>query len=170
MAKKKLLPTDYWAQYIVRAQSNGKDYIYALVRRRYSDDDIEPKGPGQYLGVSEEDRFEKITDDDPDSETFGKRIPKPNSEAIGKSLKYTLDFNKKNIDDFKKMCAAVGTPFGETRFYYKFKERTITAENTDEFWTLDWTEAHKRFIHGKQVIEIEQTNKYDNRPRSSAKA
>mgnify|MGYP003648408654 FL=1 len=167
MAKKKLQPTDYWAQYIVRTQSNGKDYIYALVRRKYSDDDIEPKGPGEYLGVGEEDRFEKITDSDPDSDTFGKRISKPDSQPTGKKLKYTLAYNKQNIDDFKKMCGAVGTPFGETRFYYKFKERTITAESSDEFWTLAWNEAHKRFIHGKQVIEIEQTNKHDNRPRSA---
>jgi len=167
MTKRKLQPNDYWAQYIVRTQTDGKDYIYALVRRKYADDDIEPKGPGEYLGVDEEDRFERITDNDPDSETFGKRISKPDSQPIGKRLKFTLAFTKQNVDDFKKMCGAIGTPFGETRFYYKFKERTITAENTDEFWTLDWTEAHKRFIHGKQVIEIEQKNKHDDRPRSA---
>ena len=169
MAKKELTSNDYWAQYIVRTTSEGKDYMYALVRRRYSEDDIEAKGSGKYLGLSEEDRFEMVTDNDADSDTFGKRISKPNSEPIGKKLKYTIPFDTKNIGDFKKMCAAVGTPFGETKLYFKFKERTITSEDANEFWTIDWTEAHKRFIHGKQVIEIEQKNKYDDRPRSARK-
>ena len=169
MPKKQLKPEDYWAQYIVRTTSDNKEYLYALVRRRYSEDDIEAKGPGTYLGVSEQDRCEIVPDTDPESDTFGKRVPKPEATAIGKKLKFTLPFNQKNITDFKKMCAAVGTPFGETKFYYKFKERTITAEDVNEFWTIDWSECHKRFIHGKQVIEIEQKNKYDDRPRSARK-
>ena len=170
MPKKQLKPEDYWAQYIVRTQSGGKEYVYALVRRRYSEEDIEPKGPGEYLGVAEDDRFEIITDTNPESETFGKRVSKPDSQPIGKKLKFTLPLNVKNIGDFKKMCAAVGTPFGETKFYWKFKERSITAEDEKEFWTIDWNEAHKRFIHGKQVIEIEQKNQHDNRPRGIRKA
>ena len=167
MPKKELKPEDYWAQYIVRTRSESKEYLYALVRRRYSEDDIEAKGPGTYLGVKEAERFEIITDTDPDSETFGKRVSKPNSEPVGKKLKFTLPFNAKNIGDFKKMCAA---PFGETKYYWKFKERTITAEDEKEFWTVDWSEAHKRFIHGKQVIEIEQKNQHDNRSRGIRKA
>ena len=170
MVKKELTSNDYWAQYIVRTSSAGQGYMYALVRRKYSVDDIEAKGSGKYLGLSEEDRFEMITDSDPDSDTFGQRISKTEAEPVGKKLKYTIPFDSKNIADFKKMCAAVGTPFGETKFYYKFKERTITSEDENEFWTLDWDEAHKRFIHGKQVIEIEQKNKYDDRPRSARKA
>ena len=86
MPKKELKPEDYWAQYIVRTKSDGKEYVYALVRRRYSDDDIESKGPGSYLGVSEDDRFEIITDTDPESDTFGKRVPKPDSQPVGKNL------------------------------------------------------------------------------------
>lgn len=78
MAKKSLTSNDYWAQYIVRTFSDGKDYMYALVRRKYSEDDIESKGAGNYLGLLEEDRFEMITDNDPESDTFGKRISKPN--------------------------------------------------------------------------------------------
>ena len=127
MPKKELKPEDYWAQYIVRTRSDNKEYVYALVRRRYSEDDIESKGPGSYLGVKEDDRFEIITDTDPESDTFGKRVSKPDSQPIGKKLKFTLPFNQKNAADFKKMWAAVGTPFGETKFYWKFKERTITA-------------------------------------------
>ena len=46
MPKKELKPEDYWAQYIVRTKSDGKEYIYALVRRRYSDDDIDNSDRG----------------------------------------------------------------------------------------------------------------------------
>ena len=172
MAKKELGPEDWWAQYIVRTRSGGKDYLYALVRRRYSEDDIERDGRGKYIGVDEEPRYPMVTDIDPESETFGKRIKANEKEAVGIKLKYTLDFNEKNISDLKQMCAAVGDPFGETRYIWKFKERAIASDNVKNFWDLDWEEAHKRFIERtKQVIEIEQTsNKSDSRWRGSKKA
>ena len=74
MAKKELGPDDYWAQYIVRTHSAGKDYLYALVRRRYSEDDVERDGRGKFIGVDEEPRYPMVTDTDPESDTFGKRI------------------------------------------------------------------------------------------------
>ena len=184
MAKKELGPNDYWAQYIVRTHSAGKDYLYALVRRRYSEEDVERNGPGKYIGVEEESRFPMVTDTDPESETFGKRIKQTDKESVGIKLKYTLELTDKNIADFKVMSAAIGDPFGETRFIWKFKERAIASDNVKNFWDLSWEEAHKRFIErSKQVIEIEQperliekreikveqTNKHDNRHRSSKK-
>ena len=89
MAKKELGPGDYWAQYIVRTRSAGVDYLYALVRRRYSEDDIERDGRGKYIGVEEEPRFPMTTDTDPESETFGKRIKEANKESVGVKLNYT---------------------------------------------------------------------------------
>ena len=68
MAKKELGPESYWAQYIVRTHSAGKDYLYALVRRRYSEEDIERDGTGKYIGVIEEERFPMVTDTDPESD------------------------------------------------------------------------------------------------------
>ena len=165
MVKKELTPSDWWAQNIWRTQSGGKEKIFALVRRKYGESDVETKGPGQYLGLKESDRFEMVTDNDADSETFGKRVPNPSGEPVGKKLEYTLEFNDKNIKDLRQMVAVIGTPFGQTRFYYKFKERTITCESEEEFWTLDWHEAHERYIHRKQVIQIEQANKHDNTPK-----
>ena len=184
MAKKELGPNDYWAQYIVRTHSAGKDYLYALVRRRYSEEDVEREGRGKYIGVEEEPRFPMVTDTDPESDTFGKRIKQKDKESVGVQLKYTLELTDKNIADFKTMCAAIGGDFGETRFIWKFKERAIASDNVKNFWDLSWEEAHKRFIErSKQVIEIEQperprekqeikveqTNKHDNRHRSSKK-
>ena len=172
MAKKELGPEDWWAQYIVRTRSGGKDYLYALVRRRYSEDDIERDGRGKYIGVDEEPRYPMVTDTDPDSETFGKRIKADKKESVGIKLKYTLEFTDKNIADMQTMSGAVGDPFGETRYIWKFKERAIASDNVKNFWELDWEEAHKRFIERtKQVIEIEQaSNKSDSRWRGSKKA
>jgi hypothetical protein len=188
MAKKELGPNDYWAQYIVRTHSADKDYLYALVRRRYSEDDVERDGRGKYIGVEEEPRYPMITDTDPESETFGKRIKQNDKDPVGVKLKYTLELNDKNIKDMKTMCGAIGDPFGETRFIWKFKERAVATDNVRNFWELTWEEAHKRFIErSKQVIEIEQpeksrpkeepkkvikveqTNKYDDRHRGSKK-
>ena len=164
MAKKELGPESYWAQYIVRTHSAGKDYLYALVRRRYSEEDIERDGTGKYIGVIEEERFPMVTDTDPESDTFGKRIKQEDKESNGKKLKYTLEFNEKNIRDMKTMCGAIGDPFGETRFIWKFKERAIATDNVSNFWELSWEEAHKRFIErSKQVIEIEQSIKQKQR-------
>ena len=82
------------------------------------------------------------------------------------------------------MCGAIGDPFGETRFIWKFKERAVATDNVSNFWELDWEEAHKRFIERskqvieieqsikqkpKQVIEAEQKNINDNRHRGSKK-
>ena len=160
MAKKELGPESYWAQYIVRTHSAGKDYLYALVRRRYSEDDVERDGRGKYIGVEEDPRYPMVTDTDPESETFGKRIRQENKEPVGVKLRYTLELNDKNIKDMKTMCGAIGDPFGETRFIWKFKERAVATDNVSNFWELDWEEAHKRFIErSKQVIEIEQSIK-----------
>jgi len=105
-----------------------------------------------------------VTDTDPESDTFGKRIQQEGKESNGKKLKYTLEFNEKNIGDMKTMCGAIGDPFGETRFIWKFKERAISSDNVSNFWELDWEEAHKRFIErSKQVIEIEQSIKQKQR-------
>ena len=105
-----------------------------------------------------------------------------------------MELNDKNIADFKIMSGAIGDPFGETRFVWKFKERAIATDNVSNFWDLSWEEAHKRFIERskqvieieqsikqkprleapkekpKQVIKVEQTNKHDDRHRDSKKA
>ena len=147
------------------------------------------KEDGKYIGVEEEPRFPMVTDTDPESETFGKRIKEKDKESVGIKLKYTLELTDKNIADFKVMSAAIGDPFGETRFIWKFKERAIASDNVKNFWNLSWEEAHKRFIERskqvieieqteeskprekpKQVIEVEQTNKHDDRHRGSKKA
>mgnify|MGYP003988271459 FL=1 len=167
MVKKKLGQDDYWAQQIIRAQSGGKDYIFALVRRKYSDDDIEPVGPGEYIGLKETKSYPKMTDNDPDSTTFGKRIDKPNAEAIGLKMKYEDEFTPENIKKYQAMFGI--NDFGETIFIYKFKQISIRADKVNEFWTISQDDIYNKYILKEQVIKIEES-KSNTRRRVSKKA
>ena len=153
MAKKKLTEDNYWAQHIIRAQQDGKDYIFALVRRKYADNDIETVGHGEYLGLSKKDSFARITDPDPDSDTFGQRIDKPNSEPIGTRMIYKDLFNEKNIKKYKSMCGI--NPFGQTEYIFKFKQINVSADLIDEFWTIPQNKAYNKYILKEQVVKVE---------------
>lgn len=166
MAKKKLTEDDFWAQQIIRAQQDGKDCIFALVRRRYSEDDIESTGPGEYIGVEHQKAYPKITDNDPDSETFGQRIYKPNAEPTGIKLIYQDKFTPENVKKYKSMCGI--TSFGSTQYIYKFKQINITADKLNEFWTEPQDEIYNKYILKENVIKIE-TDKHNNRPRNASK-
>ena len=152
MAKKKLSSDDYWAQQIIRAQQGGKDYIYALVRRRYSEDDIEPIGPGEYIGLDQQKNYPKVTDNDPDSDTFGKRIDKPNSEPSGVKVLYKDLFTPANIKKYQGMCG--NNAWGETSYIYKFKQIAITADKVDEFWKNTQDEIYNKYILKEQVLSL----------------
>ena len=166
MAKKKLSSDDYWAQQIIRAQQAGKDYVYALVRRRYSEDDIEPVGPGEYIGLDQQRNFPKITDNDPESDTFGKRIDKPNAEPSGVRMLYKDEFTPANIKKYQDMCG--NNTWGETSYIYKFKQISITADKIDEYWTTTQDAIYNKYILKEQVVKIEE-NKSNNRRKNSTK-
>lgn len=166
MAKKKLSQDDYWAQQIIRAQSGGKDYIFALVRRKYSEDDIEPTGPGEYIGMKEKRSYPKITDNDPDSDTFGKRIDKPNAEPTGLKMEYEDEFTPANVKKYQSMVGI--NDFGETIFIYKFKQINVRADKVDEFWKISQDDAYNKYILKEQVIKIEES-KSNTRRRVSKK-
>ena len=42
-----------------------------------------------------------MTDNDPDSTTFGKRIDKPNAEPIGLKMKYEDEFTPENVKKYQ---------------------------------------------------------------------
>ncbi len=152
MAKKVLDESNFWAQHIIRAQQDGKDCIFALVRRKYSEDDIEQVGSGEYRGLSKEAAYLKITDPDPDSETFGKRISKPNSEPTGMKMIYTDKFTPENIKKYKSMCGI--TNFGQTEYIYKFKQVNISADKLDEFWSIPQDEAYDKYVLNTREIVV----------------
>lgn len=163
MGKKKLTDNDFWAQHIIRAQQNGKDYIFALVRRKYSEDDIETTGPGEYIGLEREERYPMITDNDPDSETFTKRIENKSASPIGVKMIYTDEFTPENIKKYKNMMGVTG--FGTTELIYKFKQQNISVVNETEFWTESQDKLYKKHILKEQVIAIE-TDKPNSRRKN----
>jgi len=164
LAKKKLTDKDWWALNIVRAQQNGKDWIFASVRRKYSEDDIETKGSGEYLGLSRKESFPKITDNDPESDTFGKRIDKPDATPIGTKMIYTDEFTPANIKRYRAMCGA--NSFGETELIWKFKQVNISVDLVDEFWNLSQEDAYSKYVLKEQQIQIAQDK--PNRRRRNA--
>ena len=164
MAKKKLTDKDWWALNIVRAQQNGKDWIFASVRRKYSEDDIETKGSGEFIGLSRKESFPKITDNDPESDTFGKRIDKPDATPIGTKMIYTDEFTPANIKRYRAMYGA--NSFGETELIWKFKQVNISVDLVDEFWNLSQEDAYSKYVLKEQQIKIAQDK--PNRRRRNA--
>ena len=162
MVKRKDDPLDatkFWAQSVFRTQIAGKGKICALIRKRYSEMDVEKKGPSQWLGIEEYEEKDLITDADPESETFGKRIPDPNSEGGTMKMRFVLDDDKETVDKIRKMSGT--TNYGSTILTYKFRERTIDAPNYEEYWTKPIMQAYKELITdgGKVVVSLEQSKK-----------
>lgn len=162
MVKRKLDPAELWAVQVFRAEGNGgKEYIFALTRRRYSESDIESKGKSEWKGLEEEPVYDMVTDSDPDSDSFGKRVKK-SDEPIGKRLKPTDEFDKYK-NEYKKMCAIIGPPWGETQFYYRFKNKTVSVNNTDDFWNKSLQNILSEIDDQKLIVEYATTNKHNNR-------
>lgn len=162
MAKKKLTEKDFWAQHIIRAQQDGEDCIFALVRRKYSDDDVESIGAGEYIGLERKANYPKINDSDPDSTTFGQRIDKPNAEPIGIKMVLKDKFSKENIEKYKTMAGV--TSFGQTEYIWKFRQININADNIKEFWEIPQDEAYDKLVLKRTVINVEE-----NKPNSRRK-
>jgi len=165
MGKKKLTEEDFYAQQVIRVQQDGKDYIYGLVRRKYSDDDIEQKGPGEYIGIDRKESYPKITDNDPASDTYTERIEDTNAGPTGVKLIYKDEFNAKNIARYRKMTGI--TSYGQTELIYRFRQINITADKAEEFWTVPQDDVYNTYVLKQQVVKVE-TNKSNNR-RSNAK-
>lgn len=153
MAKKKLTEKDWWAVNVVRAQQDGKDCIFATVRRKYADDDIETKGSSEYLGLDRTQSFPRITDNDPESDTFGQRIDKPGAAPLGTKMIYTDEFTPENIKKYKAMCGT--NHFGQTELIWKFKQVQISVDLVEEFWSIPQDEAYRKYVQKEQTIKVE---------------
>jgi len=164
MAKKKLTEKDWWAVNIVRAQQDGKDCIFASVRRKYGDDDIETKGSGEFIGLDRKQSFPKITDPDPDSETFGQRIDKPGANPIGTKMIFTDEFTPANIKKYKAMAGT--NHFGQTELIWKFKQVQMSVDLEKEFWEIPQDEAYSKYVLKEQQIKIAE-NKPNRRQRNA---
>lgn len=166
MVKKELTEKDFWAQYVCRISQGGEDYLFAYCRRKYGDDDIEMEGKGTYMGAERVNKYKKITDKDPDSDTFGKRIDDPKGEPIGTRISFNRKFTPENIKKFQQMCEV--NNFGETKLYWKFQERVIISPNKEEFWSISMEDAHKKYIEKVPEVVVIEKDKPNTRRRSSS--
>jgi hypothetical protein len=146
-------------------EQGGEDYLFAYVRRKYGEDDIESEGKGTYIGAERVAKYRKITDKDPDSDTFGKRIDEPGAEPIGTRVVFNKKATPENIKKFQEMCEI--NNYGETKFYWKFRERTVPAFSKDEFWNTSIGDAHSKYILGQKEVVVIEKDKPNPRRRSS---
>jgi hypothetical protein len=156
MGKKAFNFNEYHAQRIVRASHGGKDYIMALVRRKYDEVDVEQTGPGEWIGNVEEPVYKMIRDNNEDSDTYGKRIPEPGVEPTRFRRKYTIEFNKESIDNFKKLQGV--TNYNKTELCYLWRDGSYTVEDETEFWTVPQKDLYNRVVLGKQTVKVEIDN------------
>lgn len=159
----KFNPDKLWAQQVIRARIKDEEFICALVRKRFEGEDVEMEGAGEYIGIESVLTYPMMIDSDPESETFGKRIRKTNSESVSTQLKFTQKFTPEIAKEWEKMCGY--SALGKTEYIWKFREGAYTAENN--FWKLSMDDAYEKTVRGKQVIVIEK-DKSDN-SRTSTK-
>ena len=156
MGKKAFKFEEHHAQRIVRASHGGHDYIMALVRRKYDDVDVEQAGPGEWIGNVEEPIYKMVRDNDEESTTYGKRIPEPGTEPTRFRRKYTIEFNKESIADFKKLQGV--TNYNKTELCYLWRDGSYTVEDENEFWTVPMKDIYARVVLGKQTVKVEIEN------------
>jgi len=152
---KKEIPVNeknYWAQEVFRVLVNGQGHIGALVRRKYDETDVEKRGLGMYIGIKEVEVKDMITDNDPESETFGKRIPDPNDEGGRKKMQFVETDDKEALAKYKKLTGT--TNYGTTILTYKFREQTFEAPDSEEFWTADIKTIHRKYVQKLPELEI----------------
>jgi hypothetical protein len=146
---KKLDFNDYWAQTVYRTTTpNGDDCYFALCRKKYGDgfEDIERKGVGTYIGIEETPVYEMETDRDPESETFGKRIPRERVTytqtgtevrepiLVETRAKFIHKANDKYTKEYQKLCG-FSPVFGNTQYIWVIGHRKTTCNNPEQFWT-----------------------------------
>jgi len=156
MGKKKFDFGEYWGQQLFKVRSNGKDYLWALCRKKYGTNDIERKGVGINIGVEEENVFEMETDRNPESDTFGKRVPRKRIVVtasgeqreeplpVEKRLKFIHEVNANNVRNYKKLID-YSSIFGNTQFYFVFRGHKYTVETAEEFWEKSIVSAKREY-------------------------
>lgn len=153
MGKRKLNPEELWAQQIFRYQDpSGQDFIAALVFKKFSDFDVEGKGPGQYIGIERKEVFDMVTDNDPDSDTYTQRIQKPDSEPIRTVMRFTDKATPANLEKYKKMAGT--TSAGITELIWKFREGAFNCSDREAFWTTPMSEVYQSVVLNKTVVQI----------------
>jgi len=166
MTKKEPKFSELWASQVYRILKGDKEYIAAHVRRKYADRDIEPKGPGEYVGMKQEVRYEMTTDTDPDSDTYNQRIPLEVTvyDQTGREIKQkvqsgidwilTDEANATNLERYRKLVGAMPDPHGATQFYWMLgRHEKYQAYDVEEFFDTPMSKIRDTLIRKRLVIK-----------------
>jgi len=157
MAKRKFSFDDHFASRIVRVIGPKQDYLCALVHRKYDDIDVDTIGGGEWIGYKLVPQYRKISDNDPESETYGKRIDDPSQEPIGNKPQFDFETNEKNIKEFKKLVG--NTVLGETIFVLRIDNSAYRAGNIEQFWTGKPDDLRTEYTTPNRTVVIKDETK-----------
>lgn len=157
MGKKALDFSSLWAQQIYRYQDpKGDEFIAALVFKKFSESDVEMKHP-EYVGITKQEVRDMITDNDPDSETFTKRIPDQRGEVVRTVWKFTDKATPEMLEKYKKLAGS--TNAGITSLIWKFREGAHTCREADVFWATPMKEVYQQYVLNRSPMVKKRVKK-----------
>jgi len=154
---------ELWAQQIFRSEVGGKQYIFALVKRKYGPQDVESTGPGEYIGIEQRPVYKMTTDTNPDSDTYNERVPEEQITYTGSGQEVkvkiqtgttwvnTHEVSKKMLEDYRSMVGNMPKPLGDTQMYWVLKEGKYQANDIDDFFEMDISEVREKLIKSKSI-------------------
>ncbi len=161
MGSKKVDFDKLWAQYIYKRSFEGKDFLFAYVRKYHGYDDVVMDGEGEWLGIEEVKIPRMAVDTDENSETYQQRVPKYNvikyqdgheekiPEIIGTRFSYKYEDNEKNKTRFKKLVK--DTLQGSTRFTWCLRNRNYDCPYEADFWKSNTKEVDDQITRKKSI-------------------
>lgn len=157
---------DHWAETIHRKQHDGKEYVYAYVRRKHSYEDVNMEGEGIWVGLVEKPIYKMKLDDDPESDTHGQRvidynviehqdgrvdkIPQIQKMIFG----YTYEATSKNLELFKKLAGS--TIQGTTQLVWDIVGgKSINCPFDEDFWVKTVGDVQRARLKTKSLFTDE---------------
>lgn len=167
--------SELWSQQIFRSQVGEKQYIFALVKRKYGPQDVESTGPGEYIGIEQKPVYKMTTDTNPDSDTYNERVPEEQLTYTGSGQEVrvkiqtgttwenTIEVSKKSLEDFRSTVGIMPKPLGETQLYWILKEGKYVCNDINDFFEMDISDVRSALVKskslrtkkGKKVVEEE---------------
>lgn len=164
-----------WSQQIFRSQVGEKQYIFALVKRKYGPNDVETTGPGEYIGIEQKPTYKMTTDTNPDSETYNERVPEEQStfSGSGQEIKVKIqtgttwennhEVSKKMLENYRSTVGNMPKPLGETQLYWILKEGKYQANDINDFFEMDMKDVRETLVKSKSIrnkkgkkVEVEE--------------
>lgn len=155
----------HWAESIVRARRGDKEYLFAFVRVAHSYDDVDMRDAGMWVGLKEKPIYERVIDQDPDSDTYKQRIDREYATTYSDGhveynkvvqhhvYEYEFEANKINIDKFKKLYDT--TIHGTTQLLWMVGRKQYSCPYPDDFWKSTIAQVQDHILK-KRSINIDK--------------